>query len=160
MLFEIGVTVSGKIVDIPPEGVIVSLPDNQIGLVAVCESLPAETLKNRFHVGERVTVRIIGKKEGGRFNLSILSPKESGTADAFDQAFHQLNHVLKNRPAKLSFGQTQSAPSVEEHIKKWISQADQAINRLRRHRAKRLSETFYDEESDRDRHAKRNRRHR
>ncbi len=160
MSLEIGATVSGKIVDIPPEGVIVSLPDNQIGLVPVCESLPAEALKNRFHIGEQVTVRIIGRKEDGRFNLSVLPPKEAGPTDAFDQEFHRLNHALRSRPPKkLTLEHTQREPTVEESIKEWTSQADQAITRLHRHRTKRLRETFYDDEGEGGPHAKRNRRH-
>jgi predicted RNA-binding protein with RPS1 domain len=161
MTLEIGVTVSGKIVDIPPEGVLVSLSDNQIGLVPVCESLPSEALKVRFHIGEQVTVRIVGRKEDGRFNLSILPPKEAGPTDAFDREFHRLNHVLRSRPPKkLTLEHTHREPTVEESIKEWTSQADQTINRLRRHRTKRLRETFYDDESDGGRHAKRNRHHR
>jgi len=160
MSFEIGVTVSGKIVDIPPEGVIVSLPDDQIGLVPMCESLPAEALKVRFHIGEQVSVRIVGRKEDGRFNLSILPPKEAGPTDAFDQEFHRLNHVLRSRPAtRLTLEHTECESTVEESIKKWTSQAEQSVSRLRRHRAKRLRETFYDDESEGGPHTKRNRHH-
>ena len=160
MALEIGVTVSGEVVSIPPEGMMVALSDGQIGLVAVCSSLPAETLKSRFQVGERVTVRIIGKGEDGRLNLSILSSRESKGPDAFDQAVHHLNHVLKNCPPTLSLGRKQRAPSVEEGVKEWVTQVDEAIDRLRRHRTERLSETFYDAEGEGGRHAKRDRRHR
>jgi len=160
MSLEIGATVSGKIVDIHPEGVTVSLPDDQIGLVPVCKSLPTETLKVRFHIGEQVAVRIVGRKEDGRFSLSILSPKEAGPTDAFDQEFHRLNHVLRSRPPKkLTLEHTQREPTVEESIKEWTNQAEQSVNRLHRHRAKRLRETFYDDESEGGPHAKRNRHH-
>ena len=159
MTLEIGTTVSGEIVDVRPEGVVVSLPEGQSGLVAACESLPSETLKDRFHTGERVTVRIVEKKEDGRFNLSVLPLQESKPDDRFDRDFHRLNHVLNRRPTKLTPEQPQRDPMSEESIKEWISQAEQAIGRLHRHRAKRLSETFHDE-SEGGADAKRRRHHR
>lgn len=160
MTLEIGAIVSGEIVDVRPEGVIVSLPEDQVGLVAACESLPSETLKDRFHTGERVTVRVVEKEEDGRFNLSILPPQESGSADRFDRDFHRLNHMLSRRPTKLTSEQVQRDLVSEERIKEWISQAEQAMGRLHRHRAKRLSETFHDDESEGGAHAKRRRDHR
>lgn len=160
MTLEIGAIVSGEIVDVRPEGVIVSLPEDQVGLVAACESLPSETLKDRFHTGERVTVRVVEKEEDGRFNLSILPPQESGSADGFDRDFHRLNHMLSRRPTKLTSEQVQRDLVSEERIKEWISQAEQAMGRLHRHRAKRLSETFHDDESEGGAHAKRRRGHR
>jgi len=158
MTFEIGATVSGEIVDVRPEGVIVSLPEDQVGLVAACESLPSETLKDRFHTGERVAVRIVERKEDGRFGLSILPQQESGSADPFDRDFHRLNHVLSRRPTKLTSEQVQRDPMSEEHIKEWISQAEKAIGHVHRHRANRLSETFHEGEGGA--HAKRRRHHR
>ena len=160
MTLEIGATVSGEIFDVRPEGVIVSLPEGQVGLVAACESLPSETLKDRFHTGERVTVKIVESKEDGRFNLSILPQQESGSADRFDRDFHRLNHVLSRRPTKLTSEHVQQDPKSEERIKEWISQAEKAIGRVHRHRAKRLSETFHDDQSERGARAKRRRRHR
>jgi len=160
MALEIGVTVSGEIVDVCPEGVIVSLPEGQVGLVAACESLPSETLKDRFHTGERVAVRIVERKEDGRFSLSILPQQESGSADPFDRDFHRLNHVLSRRPTKLTSEHVQQDPKSEEHIKEWISQAEKAIGHVHRHRANRLSETFHDDEGEGGAHAKRRRRHR
>jgi len=160
MTLEIGATVSGEIFDVRPEGVIVSLPEGQVGLVAACESLPSETLKDRFHTGERVTVRIVERKEDGRFNLSILPQQESGSADRFDRDFHRLNHVLSKRPTKLTSEHVQRDPMSEEHIKEWVSQTEKAIGRLHRHRAKRLSETFHDDESEGGTDAKRRRHHR
>lgn len=160
MTLETGATVSGEIVDIRPEGVIVSLPEGQSGLVAACESLPSETLKDRFHTGERVTVRIVEKEEDGRFNLAILPPQEGRSVDRFDRDFHRLNHVLSRRPTKLTSEQVRRNPMSEERIKEWISQAEQAIGHLHRHRAKRLSETFHDDKSEGGPHAKRNRHHR
>jgi len=160
MTLEIGATVSGEIVDVRPEGVIVSLSEGQVGLVAACESLPSETLKDRFHTGERVTVRIVERKEDGRFNLTILPPQESGSADGFDRDFHRLNHVLSRRPTKLTSEHVQRDPMSEEHINEWISQVEKAIGRLHRHRAKRLSETFHDDESGGGADAKRRRHHR
>lgn len=160
MPLEIGGIVTGEVVDIPSEGILIHLPEDQIGLVPVCESLPAETIKVRFHIGERVTVRIVGKTEDGRFNLSILPPKQSESANAFDQEFHLLSTVLRSRPANLGLKKVPCTPLVEEGIKEWVNQAGQAIHRLRRHRAKRLSEPFYDEESKGEPHSKRNRHHR
>jgi len=160
MMLEMGATVSGEIVDIRPEGVIVSLPEGQSGLVAACESLPPETLKDRFHPGERVTVRLVGRTEGGEFNLSILSPQRSDPQDRFDRDFHRLNHVLSRRPTKLTSEQLQRDPMSEERINEWISQAEQAIARLHRHRAKRLSETLHDDRSKGGADAKRRRHHR
>ena len=160
MTLEIGATVSGEVVVVRPEGVVVSLPEGQIGIVAACEPLPAETLKDRFRSRERITVKIVERREDGRFNLSVLPPREVRSEDRFDRDFHRLNHVLSRRPTKLAVEQERRDPVSEESIKEWIGQTDQAIGRLRRHRAKRLSETFDGDRSEGGADAKRRRHHR
>ena len=144
MSLEIGGTVSGEIVEITTDGVLVSLPEDQSGWVPSCESLPAEILSAQFRIGERVTVKLVSQEEDGRFSLSILPPKEGlKSTDMFDKEFHRLNHVLNSRSSKFPLARVQHDRSVEESIEEWIDQVEKGLSRLHKHRGKRLSKEFY-----------------
>jgi len=151
MQLEVGATLSGEVVKVSPDGVLVSLPEGQIGLVPVSDSLPLETMRAQFYSGAHVMVKIVVQGKDDRFTLS---------SDAFDREFHRLNHVLTNRPSKITLARTQRDRLVEECIEDWIGQVEVGLSRIRKHRGKRLSEEFYDRGMDGGLHAQRDAHHR
>ena len=160
MQLEVGATLSGEVVKVSPDGVLVSLPEGQIGLVPVSDSLPLETMRAQFYSGTHVMVKIVAQGKDDRFTLSILSSQEEKPSDAFDREFHRLNHVLTNRPSKITLAGTQRDRLVEECIEDWIGQVEVGLSRIRKHRGKRLSEEFYDRGMDGGLHAQRDAHHR
>jgi predicted RNA-binding protein with RPS1 domain len=155
MPLEVGATLSGEIVKVSPDGVLVSLLEGQIGLVPVSDYLSLETMHAQLHPGTHVMVKVVGQGKGDRFTLSILSLQEEKSSDAFDREFHRLNHVLTNRSSKVTLAGTQRDRLVEERIEDWVGQVEVGLSRIRKHRGKRLSEEFYDKEMDGGLHGKR-----
>ena len=142
MAFKVGAIVSGTIVEVTEEGIVVSLPEGGGGLIPSPSSLPVDRLKSEFCPGGTVVVSIVSQDEGDWATLAFATPQESNGAHVFDQEFHRLNHALTNcsspqRPAP------SDEPSVEEQIEEWTDQVKQGLSRLRKHRGRRLNEEFY-----------------
>ena len=142
MSLKVGATVSGTIVEVTEEGIVVSLPEGGGGLIPSPLSLPVDRLKSEFCPGGTVLVSVVSQGEGGWATLTLVTPQESDGAHGFDQEFHRLNHALTNcsspqRPAP------SDEPSVEEQIEEWTDQVKQGLSRLRKHRGRRLNEEFY-----------------
>jgi len=144
MPLEIGKTVIGRIVEVSERGLVVSLADEEIGIVHTSASLSIETMMERFSSGAQVRVSIGVQEADGRYALSIeQQPADANTAE-FDKEFDRLNHELTNYSSRII--PTKSAaesPSIEERMEEWIAKAEQGLARLRKNRGKRLSEEFY-----------------
>ena len=158
MAAEIGRAVSGEVLSVSPEGVLIALPDGATGLIPVSEASPTGIGSARFRVGERVRVRLLGQGDDGRFDLSLL-PQELEHSDAFDQEFHRLNHVLRARSPQPGAQRAPRERTQEEEIKHWLKRVETGFARLRKHRAERQALGAQDDE-DGGRGAQRDRGHR
>ena len=142
MALKVGAIVSGTIVEVTEEGIVVSLPEGGGGLIPSSLSLPIDRLKSEFCPGGTILVSVVSQGKEGWATLAFATPQESSGAHVFDQEFHRLNHALTNcsspqRPAP------SGEPSVEEQIEEWAGQVKQGLSRLRKHRGRRLNEEFY-----------------
>lgn len=143
MPLEIGATVSGTVIEVTAQGLLVSLPNGQTGLVPVGASLTLEAMQARFSPGRETSFRVMAMTEGQPLTLELpTTEKEAETP--FDQEFHRLNHALTNRSVGSRY-EPRSASSVEQNLEAWVGQAGQGLARLRKHRGERLSEEFYDD---------------
>ena len=154
MALEIGSSVPGEVTAVVAEGLLIALPEGRVGLIALSAVASVSRDGQSLHVGERLTVRILGAGGDGRFELSAL-PSEERPADAFDREFHRLKSVLKSRSSKLVPARGGHERLPEEDIEKWLAQAELGLAGLREHRAARLAEAFYDEEEEGGSHAQR-----
>ncbi len=152
MALEIGSTVSGKVIRISTEGVFVSLPEGNTGFI------PAARTGAAFSVGETIIARIVTRSEGG-FELAVISARVEMSTDPFEKEFHRLNHVLQTHAPQPAVPRGERDPLLEERLEEWIKNVEAGLIRLRKHRGKRLNETF-DEQGGRESHAQRDRRHR
>lgn len=152
MALEIGSTVSGKVIRISAEGAFVSLPEGNTGFI------PAAPNGAAFSVGEIVIGRIVTRSEEG-FELTVISARVETAVDPFEKEFHRLNHVLQTHAPQPAVSRGEREPLLEEQLEGWIKDVEAGLSRLRKHRGKRLNETF-DEQGGRESHAQRNRRHR
>ena len=153
MSLEIGSTVSGKVIKISAEGVLVSLPEGNTGLIPA-----SQCTATAFTVGELVLARIITQGKEDRFELSIISARVEASVDPFEKEFHRLNNVLNTHTPQPTVPRREREPMLEERLEAWIKEVETGLARLRKHRGKRLNETF-DEQGGRNSHAQRDRRH-
>ena len=144
MSFEIGETVTGRIVKVTERGLVVSLSDENIGIVPTCASLSIETMMERFSSGAQVCVLVGVQGEDGNYALSIQQKPMDADVAEFDQEFARLNHELTNYSSHTTpTDSTVESPSIEEKIEEWIAKAEKGLARLHKSRGKRLSEEFY-----------------
>ncbi len=145
MTLEVGATVTGKVIKIIAEGVLVSLPDGKTGLIPVTQG----TGRSYFSAGEVIITRITTPEAEGRFELALVSAEMSSKpADRFEQEVSRLNHVLKLHSPQAEVRPRTREPLWEEQLEKWITSVDRGLSHLRKHRGKRLNETFYKEGKD------------
>ncbi len=143
MPFEIGATVSGKVIEVNAQGLLVALPDGQTGLLPKGASLTLEAMQLRFIPGREMSFRVVAIAAGGPFTLGL--PIAEGEAETpFDQEFHRLNHALTSRSVSPR-DVRQDRPTVEQEMEAWVAQVSEGLARLRKHRGTRLNEEFYDE---------------
>lgn len=138
MTLEVGATVTGKVIRIIAEGILVSLPEGETGLI------PATQDVGRFSVGKMIAVEVIAPEKEGRFGLAVVSDHvEVATVDQFEQDVDRLNHVLKLHTPQAEVRPRTREPLWEERLERWITHVSQGLSHLRKHRGKRLNETFY-----------------
>jgi predicted RNA-binding protein with RPS1 domain len=142
MSLKVGAIVSGTIVEVTEEGIVVSLPEGGGGLIPSSASSSIERIKSEFCPGGTVLVSIVSQGEGGWAMLAFAPPREGDGAHVFDQEFHRLNHALTNCSSPQRPVPSDEA-SVEEQIEEWTGQVKKGLSRLRKHRGRRLNEEFY-----------------
>ena len=144
MPLETGETVIGTVAEVTERGLVVSLSDENIGIVHASASLSIETMMERFSSGAQVRVSIGVRDESGRYVLFMQQKPPDADVAEFDQEFAQMNHVLTNySPHVRAPGSSPGGPSIEERMQAWIAKAEHGLARLRKNRGKRLSEEFY-----------------
>jgi S1 RNA binding domain protein len=72
MAVETGAILDGTVVKMLKYGVIVSLPDNQSGLIHISEIADqyVHDVSDFFREGDAVKVKVLGKRDEGRYELS------------------------------------------------------------------------------------------
>jgi predicted RNA-binding protein with RPS1 domain len=147
MPLEAGKTVIGRIVEVTERGLVVSLSDEDTGIVPASASLSLEAMMERFSSGAEIRVLVGIQDEDGAYALSIEQRVPDADALKFDQEFAKLNHVLTNHTSRSPARPAPSnEPSIEERMEDWIARAEEGLARLRKNRGKRLSEEFYNNE--------------
>ena len=134
--------VEGEIVGVEGTRIRVRLDSGTIGFMPRGKG-DAESIE----VGRRATFRIDGTDPGGSPSLSFAVVDASPTVvEPFDRDVVRLHNALANRHP------TNSVRSVErerltlgeEQIQHWIGRVESGLGRLRKNRAKRVNEEFYD----------------
>lgn len=147
---EIGATVSGKIIRVTPEGILVSLPGGNTGVLSV--DLPGVDVENdeRFRADAVVNVQIVSKEANKRFRLAqVFSQETARPDDAFDKEFHRLRNMLANGPVKTTATvRHQPEEPFEESLKDWIQRVETSLPFFHKNRSKRLRTALNDREKD------------
>ena len=144
---EIGAIVSGKIIRVTQEGILVSLPDENTGVLSI--DPPDIDVENdpRFCIDAVVKVQIVSQEADKRFRLVQIPPESSG--DAFDEEFHRLRDVLTNGPVRTTVTtKQQSDEPFEESLKDWVRRVEASLPLFHTHRSKRLRTAMDNREKD------------
>ena len=144
---EIGAIVPGKIIRVSQEGILVSLPGGNKGLLSA--DLAAIDVENdhRFHIDAVVKVQIVSQEADKYFRVAQIPPESTG--DAFDEEFHRLRNVLANGPVRTTATtKQQPGESFEESLKDWVRRVEASFLLFHKHRSKRLRTALSDREKD------------
>ena len=144
---EIGAIVSGKIIRVTQEGILVSLPGGNKGLLSVDLPVIDVETDQRFQVNAIVKVRIVSQEADKHFRLAQIPPESTG--DTFDEEFHRLRDVLANGPVRTT-ATTKQQPGepFEESLKDWARRVEAGLSLFHKHRSKRLRTALSDREKD------------
>lgn len=130
MEFGVGSIVEGKVTGITKFGAFVSLPEGKSGLVHISEIAYAyvSEVSDHLHVGQDVTVKVIGIDESNRINLSIKKalpppPRQGSGAPAGQSRGPGAGAVPSKQPA---------APATfEDRLKQFMQQSDSKLSEIR-----------------------------
>lgn len=147
MPLEAGKRVIGKVLNVTDKGLLVSLSEEERGIVPVSDCLPLEAI-GRFQPGVQVRVTVVVQDEQGSYILAIEEKPLDNEISKFDKEFNELNYVLTNHTPHIKGRDvTTVESSIEEKMEAWIGKADEGLSKLRKNRGKRLSEEFYNNKS-------------
>lgn len=117
---EVGQVVEGTVVKVMEYGAIVKLDSGESGMVHISQIDKNYVKDIRDHVREedRVTVKVVAVKDDGKIDLSIK----------------QADPSYEDRPPERRGGRD---PEFEKKLKKFMSQSNERLVDLKRHRDKR-----------------------
>lgn len=131
MALEPGAILDGTVVKLLKYGVIVSLPDNQSGLIHISEIADeyVHEVSDYFRETDPVKVKVLGRRDEGRYELSAKQA----------EARKPLQGVApRPAPAPRSFGgdrpERSGAMSFEERLTDFLKESNRKQNELKRDR--------------------------
>ena len=132
--------VGGEIVEIKGDRIRVRLDSGLLGFVAPSEGTkPAE-----LRVGLRATFHVVMADVDGSPTLAFAVSQETPTAkEPFDREVVRLHNALATHHPTNSIRPAPRVHLGEEQIPQWIRRVESRLGRLRKNRAKRLDEEFY-----------------
>ncbi len=134
--------VEGEIVGVETSRIRVRLDSGTIGFMPLGEGEP-----EKIDVGRRATFRIDATDPGGSPSLSFAEADVSPTGnEPFDRDVVRLHNALANHHPSNSVRpiERERLTLGEEQIQSWIGRVETGLGRLRKNRAKRVNEEFYD----------------
>lgn len=140
MADNIGEVVQGEVVRIRTYGAFVKLETGETGLVHISE-IAAEfvrSVSDYLFEGEEVTVKVLGRNEENKLNLSIkqVLPQDVETI-RYEQEIAAVQRDLSEREKRLpQFKVHQTVAEVERPFYQWIKDAEASLKRLERKRIK------------------------
>ncbi len=137
--------VDGKAIGVEGTRIRIQLDSGVIGFVAMSGQVTEDTIR----VGQRATFRIVSPGESNGAPILAFA-EHPATApipqESFDRDIVRLRNALANHHPSAptnSAGPVEHIRLGEEQIRSWMARVETGMDRLRRNRAKRLDEEFY-----------------
>ena len=132
--------VGGEIVGIEDTRICIRLDSGESGFVTPTD--PGKT--DRIRVGCRAMFRVVAANPGGSPTLAFAESQDGAAAEEpFDREVVRLHNALANHHPSNSVRPVERVHLGEEQIQNWIDRVEGSLVRLRKNRAKRLDEEFY-----------------
>ena len=137
---ESGGVVQGKVVRIRNYGAFVELPSGEVGLVHISEisNKFVRAVADHLSEGDTVTVKVLGRNEEGKLNLSIkqVMPQEVASL-RYEQEIAQVQRDLSEREKhtpQIELNQVEEP--TESPFMEWMEQAQKVLGHVERKRMK------------------------
>ena len=126
MTVEPGTIVEAEVVKILEYGAIVELPDGNSGLVHISEVADeyVSSVSEYLREGDSVSVKVLGKKDEKRWELSLRQAQE-GAAGAAASA------PSRSQPRR------RPSPDFEKRLSEFITHSNRRLNELQRNRSRK-----------------------
>lgn len=132
--------VGGEIVGVEDTRIRIRLDSGETGFVTPLDQVKTD----RIRVGCRATFRVVATDPGGSPTLAFAESQDGPAAEEpFDREVVRLHNALANHHPSNSVRPIERVHLGEEQIQNWIGRVEGSLGRLRRSRAKRLNEEFY-----------------
>jgi len=142
---KVGDLVIGRVVEIRPNGAVVALPDEEVGFLHISEIAEEGVNRIEDHIseGQELVLKVIGYDRLGRPSLSLarVTPRDREAVE-FHREVVRMRSALAGRSVNLP-EEEPPEERIEWRLARWLEEAEASLARLRRNRAKRLSERFY-----------------
>lgn len=141
MVEQLGDVVKGTVMRIRTYGAFVELPSGETGLVHISEIAEefVRSVSDFLTEGEQVTVKILGRNEENKLNLSIkqVNPQDEA-AMRYEQEMVEVQRDLNERELHLPHVKiNQVKEPVQNPFLAWSQDARKILQRLERKRMKR-----------------------
>jgi hypothetical protein len=130
----------GEVIAIEEARIRVRLADGKIGFVPRTSGGNARELE----VGSRTMFRVVATAPSGETTLAIVeSPATPVAGQSFDRDVDRLHNALANHHPTAPARPAERVSIGEEQIRNWVTTVESSLGRIRKNRAKRLNEEFY-----------------
>lgn len=136
MQLEVGAIVEGKVTGITSFGAFVDLEGGKTGMVHISEVAPVfvSDINNHIHIGEKVTVKILGISPEGKISLSIKRalPPDAAAAPGSPPPPRPPRREAPPPRTWQPKPQPTGEQSFEEMMSRFKQQSDEKISELKR----------------------------
>jgi len=130
---EIGNIARGTVVRVLLYGALVRLDDGSLGLVHISEidDKYVRNISEYVAEGARVVVKVLGEKEGNRYEFSMKKAKDAQLDDEVIDDFGATMPVLKNYNAV-------TRAAFDDKLREFISDSSDRLSDIKRHNDQKL----------------------
>ncbi len=130
---EIGNIARGTVVRVLLYGALVRLDDGSLGLVHISEidDKYVRNISEYVAEGARVVVKVVGEKEGNRYEFSMKKAKDAQLDDEVVDDFGSNMPVLKNYNAV-------TRAAFDDKLREFISDSTDRLSDIKRHNDQKL----------------------
>lgn len=138
MKLKEGDALKGVVDGIKPYGAFVKLTHGEVGMVHISEVAEeyVHDINDYLSVGEELTVKVLGRNEEGKLNLSIKELEEGDQEAAeYRYQFEKIRNAIEERSLSIYQGndhnqKSESEESVSGALLAWIKEAKERLRNL------------------------------
>lgn len=129
-MVEIGQFARGRVVRVMPYGALVRLDEGSVGLVHISEIADSfvRNIAEYVAADERVVIKVLSCKEGGKFEFSLKQAKDAELED------EELAAELYDSP----IGEPETRGAFDEKMRQFMADSSDRLDDIKRHHEEKL----------------------